>query len=217
MSKLTDLISPPSVSMNETDRYKLETSFFDMFQAMQNLSNQSLTSNADFSTLSAQGTTPTTQANGDDFEFIQDWFIVGATAATYAITATPYPQNSTILSNSDYFIHAEVFTYSGTGLYFYQRYMNKVRFYQSRFITFTIQATNNQVEDIKLRPVLEFNYGATSELIEGRPVYLSAGFNEISITLQTPSISGITVLPGNYVEFRLDFADLFGGALISGY
>ena len=212
MSNILQLISPPSSEMSETDRYKLETSVFDTLDAMADISNVSRTSNADFSTLSAQGTNPTTQANGDNFEFIKDWLIVGAGVATYSITATTYPESSDILSNSNYFINAQVFTYAGSGMYFYQRYMNKVRFYQSRFVTFTIQATNNDLSDKKLRPIIQFNYVGSSELIEGKPIYLQPGFNEISVTIETPNLIGKTVLAGNYVEFRLDFSDLYNGA-----
>lgn len=198
--------------MTEVDRYKLETSFFDMFNALSDVSNESRTSNADFSTLSAQGTTPTTEADGDDFEFIEDWFVVGAADATYSITATDYPENSDVLSNSDYFVAVQVFTYTGSGLYFYQRYMNKVRYYQNRFVTFTIHAQNNELTDIKLRPTIEFNYDGSTDLIEGRPVYLRNGYNDISITLPAlPSLAGKTVNPGNYVEFRLEFAELYSG------
>ena len=197
--------------MAENDRYKLETSFFDMFNALADISNESRTSNPDFSALSAQGTTPTTQADGDDFEFSEDWFIVGATDATYSITMTEYPDNSEILSNSNYFIDCDIFTYTGSGLYFYQRYLNKVRYYQNRFFTISVQATNNEQSDVKLRPTVEFNYGGSSELIEGRPIYLKNGYNDISITLETPTLQGKTVMPGNYIEFRLDFAELYSG------
>jgi len=108
MSRLTDLINPPNVNMDVDERYKLETSLYDTLDSLSNVSNESEVTNADFSTLSAQGQTPTTEADGDDFEFIDNWFVVGATQATYSIVAQDYPDNSEVQSRSDFFLDIDV-------------------------------------------------------------------------------------------------------------
>jgi len=98
-----------------------------------------------------------------------------------------------------------------SGLYFYQRRTDGVRYLQNRFFTFTVIGANNLNDDVKLRGVIVFDYNGSSEIIEERPIYFAPGDNEISITAATPSLRGKTVNPGSFVEFRLAFEGLPGG------
>ncbi len=211
MPRLSDLLNRPSPNMSADDQFKFNTSVWDVLEGLFAVSNTSETTNANFVTLSAQGTTPTTEADGDDFEFIQDWFVVGSTVADYSLTATLYPDNSEVQSASDYYVNVVVTDYDGSGLYFYQKQDNSVRKYQNQLITVTINANNNQSSKIKLRMNMFVNYGTTSELIEGRPFYLEPGLNNLYTTLEIPSLRGKTVTGANYIELRLDFAELYDG------
>jgi hypothetical protein len=197
--------------MDVDERYKLETSLYDTIDSLADVSNVSEVTNADFSALSGQGQSPTTESDGDDFEFVDNWFIVGATQATYSIVAQDYPDNSEIQSKSNYFLDIDISTYTGSGLYFYQRRSDGVRYLQNRVITFTVIATNNLTDDVKLRGAVVFDYAGTSDILEERPMYFSSGENEISISVTTPSLRNKTVNPGSFVEFRLSFENLLGG------
>lgn len=208
MTFLKDLLNPPTPNMNDDDRYNFYNIISVALQRLTAMSNQSLLLNPNFATLGPGGLTPITQADGDNAQFSQNWYVVGASAATYTITPTQYPNNSTVQSSSQYYVNNQVSAYSGSGLYYYQRQLNTVRQFQQNFITFTLSANNNQSQVIKLRFNIKSNYGSSSNLIQGSALYLQPGVNLITTTLQTPSLNGITVTSGNYTEFQLSFEDL---------
>ncbi len=213
MARLRDIINPPTENIIEDKEqlYRHLDSINQYLDGILTISNPAQTLNSDFSTLSAQGTTPTTQADGDNFEFVENWFVVGATQAAYALTATPYPSNSTVISASPYFMAADITTYSGSGLYFYQRQMGYVRKYQTQYLTTTVRAFNNLSTTVKLRFDLIFNLDPTLVNYQGTPFYLKPGYNEVSTTLKTDSLRNATVGAGNYVEFQLNFVDVPSG------
>jgi hypothetical protein len=167
--------------------------------------------NPDFNFLSGAGTTPTTQANGDNFEFIQQWFVVGASAATYTITPTAYANNALQRTGSLYYVHHVVTTYDGNPFYFYQRQTNTVRKYQARALTYTLIAENNTDEVIGVYFDIVSYYDPSSKTKSGAMIYLQPGMNELTSTIETQSLDGITVGATNYTEFRLNFSDLPSG------
>ncbi len=212
MPRFRDIINPPTEeTVSDPDQlYRNMDSVYQFLDGMITVSNPSQIINSNFSTLSAQGTSPTTQANGDNFEFVGNWFVVGATEANYTLTPTPYPTNSPIISASPYFMLVDVASYSGTGLYFYQRQAQMVRKFQTQFVTLTINATNNTADTIPLRFNINFFLDPLNVPLEGGLLYLKSGFNQLSTTLKTPNLNDQTVGAGAYIEFQLSFTQ--GGA-----
>lgn len=211
MTKLSDLINPPKPNMTPDELYYLLNTFYEFLDNLIDISNISQLNNANFSSLS-KGLIPTTQADGDDEEFVTDWFVVGATVATYTITPTAYPQNSQVQSDSPYFVNLDIASYTPPGFYFYQRQANTVRKYQNQFLTFTVQANNNGAEYIKVRFSIIYNLGPTSQTVQSKALYLQPGFNDLNVVIQTPTLRNETVTPANFVEFRLDFVELYTGS-----
>jgi hypothetical protein len=208
MTKLSDLINPPKPNMTADELYYLLNTYYEFLDNLVDISNVSQLTNSDFSSLS-KGLTPTTQADGDDEEFVTDWFVVGATVATYTITPTAYPENSQVKSDSAYFVNLNLTAYTPPGFYFYQRQANTVRKYQNQFLTFTVQANNNGAEYVKVRFTVIYNLGPTSQTVQSRALYLEPGFNDLNVVIQTPSLRNETVDPLNYVEFRLEFVEIY--------
>lgn len=213
MPKFKDIINPPSIQIidDQEQLYRNLESINQFLDGLLTISNPPQTLNSGFATLSAQGMTPTTQADGDNFEFIGNWFVVGATQATYVLTPTQYPNNSPIVSGSPYFMNNVVSTYSGNGMYFYQRQAGMVRKFQEQFITLTLRANNNGLNTIRLRFDFNFFLNPSTVAYEGGALYLEPGYSEVTTTLKTASLRNQTVGSGNYVEFRLSFVDLPGG------
>lgn len=213
MPRFRDIINPPYAKITEDSEqlYRNLDSVYEYLDGLLTISNPPQTLNSDFSTLSGQGMTPTTQADGDNFEFIKNWFVVGATQATYILTPTQYPNNSAVISASPYFINVNVSTYSGTGLYFYQNQMGLVRKFQEQYITLTLRANNNSTNTLKLRFDFNFYLNPSTVSYQGGAVYLEPGFSEVTTTLKTNSLRNQTVGSGNYVQFILSFVDLPGG------
>lgn len=211
MTQLSDLLKPPSPDENDQQQYLFRSSVYNFLRGISTISNLSKTNNADFSTLGPGGLTPTTQAAGNNAQFMDKWFVVGAGVATYTLTPTVYPTNSEIVSASQYFVHVVISGYAGTGLYFYQRQLNTLRLYQSSYITITIDATNNLTNTIKLRSAIESFYNPSSQLIQGSAIFLEPGTSKISSTLSLMSIRNQIIGAGSYTEFRLMFDDLGPG------
>jgi hypothetical protein len=208
MTKLSDLINPPKPNMTADELYYLLNSYYDLFNNLIDISNISQLTNSDFESLS-KGLTPTTQADGDDEEFVSDWFVVGATVATYTITPTEYLENSQVKSDSLYFVNTNLTAYTPPGFYFYQRQANTVRKYQNQFLTFTVQASNNLTELVKIRFTVIYNLGATTKTLQSKALYLEPGFNDLNVVIQTPSLRNEIVDASNYVEFRLEFVEIY--------
>jgi len=209
---LRNLINPPNPRMSQEELYNFQAMLYDVIDGLTAVSNTSQTLNADFSTLGTGGLTPITQADGDNAEFSWGWKVVGAAAATYTLTPTVYPDASLVNSASPYFIHTVVSTYSGTGLYFYQRQSDTVRKYQNQPITLTITANNNQSSKIKLRFNIVSYYGISATNTQnGGALYLEPGENQISATLTPPRLRDLSVDNTNYTEFQLYFENLNTG------
>ncbi|HLX52937.1 MAG TPA: hypothetical protein VKR58_03300 [Aquella sp.] len=208
MTQLSDLLKPPTPNEDAEQQYLSRSSVYNYLNGISTISNASKTNNADFNTLGPGGLTPTTQTDGDNHEFMSQWFVVGAGVATYTLTPTVYPANSGIISASPYFVHAVISGYLGTGLYFYQRQLNTLRLYQSSYITMTVNATNNGSNTIKMRAAINSFYNPSSNLTLGAAIFLKPGENTVSSTLSLLNIRNQTVGSGSYTEFRLLFDDL---------
>lgn len=208
MTQLSNLLKPTTPEDNSDQQYLYRSSVYNFLNGISTISNLSKTNNADFSVLGPSGITPTTQAAGDDAEFMNDWFVVGASLAIYTLTPTIYAPNSPIISASPYFVHTAISSYSGIGLYFYQRQLDTLRLYQSSYITITINATNNLSNTIKLRTAIYSFFNPSDQLTQGATMFLQPGTSTISATVSLTSIRNQTVGPGSYTEFRLIFDDL---------
>jgi hypothetical protein len=211
MTKISELLQPPQPHDTAENLYKWRNAVHEILTGMTSLSNVSQMQNSNFSVLGSAGMTPTTQADGDNAEFMDNWFVVGATEAAYTLSPTVYSNNSGVICGSSYFVHVDVSAYSGSGLYFYQRQMDSLRKYQSNYITLTLDATNNQNKTIKLRFDVYRYFNPSNDLISGGAILLNPGKNTISTTLAIPTIRNQTIGSGSYTEFRLYFADLIDG------
>lgn len=218
MSFLLNLINPPQNKPSAEDQYRFDNNVYETLDALTYIMNPSVVANANFATLGSGGTTPITQADGDNAEFSDDWKVVGAANATYTLTPTAYPTGaisnnspSTVPSASDYYIHVEIDTYNGNGLYFYQRENNTVRKYQQNFLTYGVIIRNNQNKVIKIRMELYSFYDPSDNLIADNTIYLQPGLNKITSQVNTEKLAGKTISASNYTEFRLSFQDLIDG------
>lgn len=211
MTLLANLITPPPVQFNNnTQHYQFLNSVHDSLQALTSIPNPSILTNANFATVGTHGTTPITQGDGDT-DISSTWAVVGSASATYTITTTPFPGNSTIQSASPYYIHVVINTYSGSGLYFAQTQNNTVRQYQNNKFTFGLGIKNNQSAVIKIRMSIFSYYDTDSKLIEGGTLYLQPGLNQLTTTIQTESLNGKTIGASPYTQFRLNFLELNNG------
>jgi hypothetical protein len=212
MSFIKDLINPPPVKGNLSDHYKFFNSVHQTLSALTSVRNPTVLLDSNFAELSAKGLNPTTPADGDNTEFIKNWFVVGATAASYTITPTAYAANATIKSSSLYYVHNVVTAHNGQPFYFYQKQLATVRQYQQDYLTYGLLIKNNQSKAIKLRMDIYMFYDPTFSLKKGSTFFLQPGLNNLTSTIQTDSLTGITVGAGNYTEFRFNFIDLINGA-----
>lgn len=210
MTFLVDILNPPPVT-KDSDLYKFLENQHSGLNALRYLKNDSVLANSDFNTLSAKGLTPTTQADGDDVEFIGDWFVKGATNANYTLTPTVYPTNSIVKSASNHYVHVQVTSHNGNEFYFYQRQNSTVRKYQKDYFTYGINIKNKQNKAIKVRLDIYTYYDTGNKLTQGKPIYLQPGNNLFASTLLTNTLDSVTVGAGNYTEFRFNFIDLFDG------
>lgn len=218
MSFLPDLLTQPQENPTKEYQYRFDKSVNDSLDGLTYVMNPSVVSNANFATLGSSGTTPVTQANGDNAEFSSNWKVVGAAAATYALTSTAYPLGaidssspSTVPSSSDYYEKVVVSTYTGSGLYFYQRRNNTVRLFQKNFLTYGVWIRNNQSKVIKVRMEVFSFYDPSSDLQADNTIYLQPGLNKITSQINTAALAGKIIGAGNYTEFRLNFLDLGDG------
>lgn len=209
MPRFQDIINPPTEKTGKDPEqlYRNMDSVYQFLDGMITISNPAQTLNANFATLAAGGVTPTTQADGDDFEFIANWFVFGASTGTYTLTPTPYPANSPVISSSAYFMNIKVNSYSGTGLYFYQRQLGMARKFQTQFVTLSIAATNNTSVVTRLRFSMNLYLDPGDILLEGGILYLKPGYNVTSTTIKTPTLRDETVGAGAYAQFNLNFID----------
>src|SRR3569623_277245 len=105
MSFLKDLINPPPTQGSLSDHYKFFNSMHQTLNGLTSVRNPTILLDSNFAELSAKGMNPTTPADGDNTEFMKNWFVFGASAADYTITPTAYAANSTIKSASLYYPH----------------------------------------------------------------------------------------------------------------
>lgn len=207
MARLQDIINPPNESTTKEPEqlYRHMESVNQYLEGLVTIANPAQTINSDFSTLGPGGLTPVTQVDGDNTAFSSNWFVVGASVATYTITPTIYPGNSPIISASDQFINIVASAYSGNGLYFYQRQAGMVRKFQSQSVTNTIHVQNNTSNVVRVRFDLDFFLDPGDILLESGTLYLQPGFNQLSATLKTPSLRDKVVGAAAYIEFQLVF------------
>lgn len=218
MTFLTSLNNPPATQANATAQYQFDNGVFECIDALSFVSNPSILTNANFATLGASGTTPITQADGNDVEFSDEWKVFGAANANYTITPTAYPAGaisgsspSTIQTSSAYYINVEVTSHNGNDFYFYQRHSAKIRYYQRNFLTYGVWIRNNQSKAIKIRMEYFALFDPASDTQQDNSIFLQPGLNKFSSTLKTISLNGQTIGASPYAEFRLRFVDLIDG------
>lgn len=204
MSTLAELNNPPPINGADDPIFKdyLSTNF-EFAKALEYISNTSIILTPDFNTLSAKGLTPTTQADGDNTEFIKNFFIVGASVATYSITPTVYAGNSTVKSASPYYFNFVVSAYTTGNFYFYQRQANTIRKYQENYFTYGMNIKNNSATTGALQFGIFSYYDTGNDLVLGDELPIEAGDNFLSATMLTKSLSGVTVGASPYTEFRV--------------
>lgn len=226
MSRLNDLLTPiptkpPTgfIAQATNKGLDIETRDFDLYmqnnfeylKALRGFAMPTELSNSNFNTLSGKGTTPTTQADGDNTEFIGSWYVVGASVANYTITPTAYAANSIVRSASSYYVNTNVTSLTGSPFYFYQRQAGTVRKYQSSYITLTLDIENNAARPINMvfQIYSYFDTGNASQT--GAAFTIESGREQLSSTILMPSLRGVTVGAAPYTEFRL-FLNNFGGS-----
>ena len=220
MSFLQDLFDPPSISEKPTqeEQYLFDNGVNDTLLALTYIMNPSVVTNANFNTLGSAGTTPVTQADGDNAEWSSNWRVVGAGVATYSLTSTAYPLGaitsdspSTVQTSSGYYEKVVISTYASGSFYFYQRQNNTVRKYQKNFLTYGLIIRNNQNTVKKIRCEVYSYYDTADNLQADNTVYLQPGLNKITSQVLTQGLAGKTIGAGNYTEFRISFLDLVDG------
>lgn len=212
MTYLNDISNPPNKDPSKEQSYRFNNDVNNINQALFFIMNPSVITNANFATLGINGQIPVTQADGDGAEISNSWNVFGAANATYAMTSTSYANASTVQSASLYYEHVTVATHNGSPFYIYQRQNVTVRKYQENFFTFGLIIKNNQTKAIKIKMEILSHYnGSTDFYTLGKAIYLQPGMNTISSSVQTQSLSGLTVGGGSYTDFRLNFVDLYDG------
>lgn len=207
MSYLNQLLNPPPTDDNKELHYLYLNSVHDVLQGLTSIRNDSIITNADFNNLSGKGLTPTTQADGDNEEFMADWKVFGASNATYTITPTIYPNNSTVKTSSDHFPRIQISSWNGQDLYIYQRQLASVRKYQKDRLTFNFWLKNEQMSTIKVRLEVYTYYDTATSLAIGKPIYVQSGYQQVASSISIAPINP-SVGNGNYTEFRLRFLGL---------
>lgn len=207
MSFLNDLLNPITPDVDKHAQYLFDNSVHDNLAALQYVMNPSILSDSDFSS----GGVLTTQADGDNSEFFDDWFVVGSSVANYTLTPVNYTANSIIQSASPTYSHVQIANYITSGLYFYQRQSMTVRKYQQNFLTYGLIIENNQNKKISIEAQVFSYYNPSSVLSRRGTIFLNPGVNRVTTTLKTESLSGKSVGAAPYTEFRLAFIDLIDG------
>lgn len=207
MSFLNELLNPPTPDASKDTQYLFDNSVHDSLQALAYSMNPSVITDPDFSS----GGVLKTQADGNNAEFFDDWFVFGAGTATYTLNPVNYPANSVIQTAAPTYSHVQISGYGGSGLYFYQRQPLTVRKYQKTYLTFGMIMFNNQSKNIQLDPQIFSFYNPSSSLKRKSSFFLKPGFNKVTSTILTDSLDGISVGGSPYTEFRLAFLDLGDG------
>lgn len=213
MTMVADLIAPAPLDSEDKDYiYRFYNSTFDLLNNMLITTGlPSVVLTPDFSVLGSGGLTPTTQAAGDNAIFMANWAVVGAANATYTITPTPYPTNSVEQRGSPYYVHFVVSTYNNNGLYFYQRLPNTVRRFQKQYFSYLLRVNNNTTTTITGRLDIFSNYNSATYNAQGKTISIEPGINQISSSILTQSLNGLTIGASDYTEFRFNFITLPGG------
>lgn len=215
MTTLANLLNPPNDKPSKEDQYRYDNSVYESLNAISAVSNPSMITNADFSTLGSNGTTAVTQAAGNNAEFSNDWNVFGASlGATYSLQSIAYPTGaisssspSSVQSASNYYVHYAVTANPNNELYIYQRQANTVRKYQNTSLTFGVVIRNNNTSTIKIKLAIYSYFDTTNELLSGKTIYLEPGLNTVSSSINISKLTGKTLGAGNYTDFRLYFVD----------
>lgn len=222
MSFLADLFNPPSTTdkkVTAEDQYLFDNGVHDTLNGLTYVMNPSVVTNANFNTLGSAGTTPVTQADGDNAEWSAGWNVVGSGVATYSLTSTAYPLGlissdspSTVQTASGYYEKIIISAFAGgAGFYLYQRQNNTVRKYQKNYLTYGLIIRNNENSVKKIRCEVYSYYDTENNLQADNTVYLKPGLTKITSQVLTEGLSGKTLGAGNYTEFRISFLDLGNG------
>lgn len=166
--------------------------------------------NPDFNWCRVNGTTPTTQADGDNFQFIEQWAVFGATGNTYTITPTAYvddaadnPSGSKFYPNFNLSALTEAFYIYNIN---YSPDFNLAQKFQNNTVALSMQMTNNQLAPLTMRFKAKIE-GITDE-IEGQAITIRPGAGKYYTTLPIPSLSGTMASSNAYIQFRLYLEDM---------
>lgn len=159
--------------------------------------------------------TPVTQADPDGTYISEKWQVHGAAVATYSFEHVAYGTTDYDPTGSLEYMHFTITNYSGDGsnsdFYIYQQRDGSqyLRQYQERIISCSLNFNNNQNAAVFCRFEIYFFYdGSTPEVFQGKNFSLAPGQNEISDTIQTPTISGKTIGGAPYMQTRFVFCTL---------
>jgi len=173
--------------------------------------NPSETINPDYNFIRTKGLTPTTQADGDDAEFVEQWNVVGATGGNmYTLTPTAYPSDSSNLLGSKNYVNVSITAMPTAPIYFYNvNYssdFNTAFKYQEKNLTFSAQISNNTSNRTKIR--FSVYTDGTGDIYNSGAIFLDPGLNKISKNIQVGSLNPGS---GSFSQLRVLVDDL-GGA-----
>ena len=172
--------------------------------------SSALTLNPDFNFTRTKGTTPTTQADGDDAEFVEQWNVVGATGGnTYTITPTAYTLPAENLTGSKFFVNVNISAMPNAPIYFYNvNYssdFDTAILYQRRQIALSMQINNN----LSTQPLVRFRAvtDISNQTTTGRALYIKPGLTNVGDTLDLPELDAAS---GDFTQLQLVIEDLGG-------
>lgn len=160
--------------------------------------------NPDFNWCRTNGTTPTTQADGDDYSFIEQWAVFGATGNNYTITPTAYPSDSANPSGSKYFSNFNISTLANEFYIYninYNGNFNQAQKFQSNTSALSMQLTNHGDNSLFMRFGVKIQ-GITDEIM-GKRLTIQPGKGKYFTTIAIPALKGSTAASNAYAQFRL--------------
>lgn len=169
-----------------------------------NRGDDGLLLNPDFNWCRVNGTTPTTQADGDDYQFIEQWAVFGATNNTYTITPTAYTQNETNPSGSKYFPNFNISSLMDDFYIYNINYspdFNLAQKFENNVVALSMQITNKTPNKISMRFGAKIE-GITDEIM-GEGLTIASGIGKYFTTIKIPSLRGLGASPNAYAQFRL--------------
>jgi hypothetical protein len=172
--------------------------------------NDGLLLNPDFNWSRVNGTTPTTQANGDGAQFVEQWAVNGATGNNYTLTPTPYAADATNnTTGSNLFVNFNISSL-GAPLSVYNvnyapdfSYAQKL---QNNDLTCSLRVQNNMPENLRVRFSVEIQ-GIAQE-IQGKLLTIQPGIKTLWTKLNIPSLKGTAAATNAYARIKLNIESI---------